>query len=69
MAQLLQPGDILLGISGKQISRFDPVEQILDSTVGKEVELQICRAGCVDQLTVMLRAVLQGACGPQDQGR
>src|SRR5690348_5301212 len=44
-ALALQPGDILLRINGRYVTTFDPVEQILDSAVGRQVRLDLERGG------------------------
>ncbi|CAI5746512.1 unnamed protein product [Peronospora destructor] len=41
----LQPGDVLIRVNGELITRFVPLEAILDENVGKEVELQVERSG------------------------
>jgi len=44
-ALALQPGDILLRINGRYITTFDPLEQILDASVGRQVRLDLERGG------------------------
>ncbi|HEY2036205.1 MAG TPA: trypsin-like peptidase domain-containing protein [Steroidobacteraceae bacterium] len=44
-ALALQPGDILLRINGRYVTTFDPVEQIVDSSVGGQVRLDLERGG------------------------
>ncbi|KAL3673731.1 hypothetical protein V7S43_001427 [Phytophthora oleae] len=41
----LQPGDVLVRVNGELITRFVPLEAILDDNVGSEIELQIERSG------------------------
>ncbi|MFI4877462.1 MAG: trypsin-like peptidase domain-containing protein [Steroidobacterales bacterium] len=41
----LQPGDILLRINGRYVTTFDPLEQVLDSAVGRQISLQLERGG------------------------
>ncbi len=41
----LQPGDILASIGGKTITTFEPLEALLDDSVGREVEVQVQRGG------------------------
>ncbi|KAL4152309.1 hypothetical protein PRNP1_009242 [Phytophthora ramorum] len=41
----LQPGDVLVRVNGELITRFVPLEAILDDNVGDEIELQIERSG------------------------
>jgi pro-apoptotic serine protease NMA111 len=45
---VLQTGDILLGIDGRPITTFEPLEETLDSGVGKTITLRLQRGG-VDQ--------------------
>lgn len=42
---LLQPGDVLISVAGICVTRFTPLESIIDSMVGKDVELVIERCG------------------------
>ena len=44
-ALALQPGDILLRVNGRYVTTFDPLEQTLDSSVGRQIHLQIERGG------------------------
>ncbi|KAL3232472.1 Uncharacterized protein RNJ44_04388 [Nakaseomyces bracarensis] len=41
----IKEGDILIAINGKRISTFIQVDDVLDSSVGKEVEFQVQRGG------------------------
>lgn len=41
----LAAGDILVGINGELITEFIPLEAILDSHVGKEIEIEVERGG------------------------
>ncbi len=41
----LAPGDILVGINGELITEFVPLEAILDSHVGQEIEIEVERGG------------------------
>jgi S1-C subfamily serine protease len=41
----LQPGDILVSIDGKAITTFEPLEALLDNSVGKQVRLRVQRGG------------------------
>ena len=41
----LQPGDILLRVNGRYITTFDPLERILDSSVGRQIRLHLERGG------------------------
>ena len=42
---VLQPGDILLRLNGRYVSQFEPLEEVLDSSVGAQVELELERGG------------------------
>ncbi|HVA54238.1 MAG TPA: trypsin-like peptidase domain-containing protein [Gammaproteobacteria bacterium] len=42
---ILQAGDILLGVNGLSISSFMPLEEILDSSIGKSLSLEFDRGG------------------------
>jgi S1-C subfamily serine protease len=44
-ALALQPGDILLRVNGRYVTTFDPLAQILDSSVGRQVRLDLERGG------------------------
>lgn len=41
----LAPGDILIRINGKLITKFVPLESILDSHVGQEIDIELERGG------------------------
>jgi S1-C subfamily serine protease len=42
---VLQPGDILLRLNGHYVAQFEPLEEVLDSSVGAEVEVALERGG------------------------
>eukprot|EP00929_Paragymnodinium_shiwhaense_P105180 TRINITY_DN7009_c0_g3_i1.p1 TRINITY_DN7009_c0_g3~~TRINITY_DN7009_c0_g3_i1.p1 ORF type:complete len:1044 (+),score=149.24 TRINITY_DN7009_c0_g3_i1:48-3179(+) len=42
---LLEPGDILLSLNGKRITRFVPLEELLDDAVGETIEICVQRGG------------------------
>lgn len=44
---VLQPGDILTHLNGKYVTQFEPLEEVLDSSVGGQVELELERGGKV----------------------
>jgi len=46
-SSVVEPGDILVRVNGQLLTEFDPLEAILDDSVGKEVELEIERGGQV----------------------
>src|SRR5215469_11172295 len=43
--RVLQPGDILLRLNGRYVAQFEPLEDVLDASVGSEVELELERGG------------------------
>ncbi|HEU5399381.1 MAG TPA: trypsin-like peptidase domain-containing protein [Gammaproteobacteria bacterium] len=44
-AGLLQPGDVLLSVGGKELSTFVPLDEEMDSSVGKTLDVGILRGG------------------------
>jgi pro-apoptotic serine protease NMA111 len=42
---VLQPGDILLRVNGRYVTQFEPLEEVLDGSVGAHAELELERAG------------------------
>ena len=42
---VLQPGDILLRVNGHYVAQFEPLEEVLDDSVGGQVELELERGG------------------------
>jgi S1-C subfamily serine protease len=42
---VLQPGDILVRVNGELVTQFEPLDTVLDDSVGKPVELQVSRGG------------------------
>jgi pro-apoptotic serine protease NMA111 len=44
-ALALQPGDILLRVNGRYVTTFDPLEEILDSSVERQIRLDLVRGG------------------------
>ncbi|MEM9056963.1 MAG: PDZ domain-containing protein, partial [Pseudomonadota bacterium] len=49
---VLRPGDILLRVDGELITRFVPLEAVLDDAVGTAVEVEIERGGSVQTVSV-----------------
>jgi pro-apoptotic serine protease NMA111 len=41
----LQPGDVLTRINGKLIAEFEPMAQVIDTSVGKAIDLELERGG------------------------
>ena len=50
----LQPGDILTHVNGQLLTTFEPLDQIMDSSVGRSVQVRVERGGerVEQQLTV-----------------
>ena len=42
---VLQAGDILVRLNGRHVTQFEPLEEVLDASVGKPVELELERGG------------------------
>jgi S1-C subfamily serine protease len=42
---VLQPGDILLRVNGHYVTQFEPLEEVVDGSVGGQVELELERGG------------------------
>lgn len=42
---VLQPGDILTKVNSKYVTQFEPLEEVLDSAVGGQVEVELERGG------------------------
>ena len=42
---VLEPGDVLVRVNGQLVTQFDPLEAVLDDSVGKVVQLQLSRGG------------------------
>ena len=42
---VMQPGDVLVRVNGVLVTRFEPLEAVLDDSVGASVELQLQRGG------------------------
>ncbi|MBV9621379.1 MAG: PDZ domain-containing protein [Gammaproteobacteria bacterium] len=42
---VLQPGDILVRLNGRHVTQFEPLEEVLDASVGGTVELELERGG------------------------
>ncbi len=42
---VLQPGDILVRLNGHYVTQFEPLEEVLDSSVGQQLEVELERGG------------------------
>src|SRR5262249_45356502 len=43
--ETLQPGDVLVRVNGRYVTQFEPLSEVLDSSVGGTVELELERGG------------------------
>jgi len=43
--KVLQPGDVLVRVNGQLVASFEPLEAMLDDSVGQQIELQLERGG------------------------
>jgi len=41
----LQPGDVLVKVNGKYVTQFEPLDDLMDSFVGKTVDMELERGG------------------------
>jgi S1-C subfamily serine protease len=48
----LQPGDILVGIDGRAITTFEPLEELLDNAIGRKIALQVQRGGATRNVQI-----------------
>jgi pro-apoptotic serine protease NMA111 len=51
----LQPGDILVRVDGKLVATFEPLDEVLDASVGETVTLEVQRGGEVLEKTVRVQ--------------
>ena len=42
---VLQPGDILLRVNGRYVTQFEPLEEVLDESVGQSLDVELERGG------------------------
>jgi S1-C subfamily serine protease len=42
---VLQPGDILVRVNGRYVTQFEPLDEVLDASVGSQVQLDLERGG------------------------
>jgi S1-C subfamily serine protease len=42
---VLQPGDILVRVNGHYVTQFEPLEEVLDNSVGQQLEVELERGG------------------------
>jgi pro-apoptotic serine protease NMA111 len=48
----LQTGDILISVDGRSITTFEPLEQLLDDSIGKRLRLTVQRGGAARNMEV-----------------
>lgn len=53
-ADVLNPGDVLVRVNGKYLTQFEPLNAVLDDSVGAEVELELERGGKLLSTKVMV---------------
>jgi S1-C subfamily serine protease len=41
----IQPGDVLVKVNGKYVTQFEPLDEVMDSSVGRSVDLELERGG------------------------
>ncbi len=51
-ADQLAPGDILVSIEGKPVTTFEPLEELLDSSIGKPIKVELQRGGTARNVTI-----------------
>jgi len=61
---VLEPGDILVRVEGRLTTTFDPLAEVLDSDVGRSVELELQRGG--ERLTREIEIEDLGAITPSE---
>lgn len=54
----LQPGDAVVRLNGEIVTAFLPMEDALDSSVGKCVQVELDRAGCRIDVAVSVQVIL-----------
>ncbi len=42
---VLQPGDILVKVNGRYVTQFEPLDEVVDSSVGAQIQLDLERGG------------------------
>jgi pro-apoptotic serine protease NMA111 len=50
--KVLEPGDILLRLNGHYVTQFEPLEEVLDDSVGKPVQVDVERGGKILSATL-----------------
>jgi S1-C subfamily serine protease len=51
-ADQLAPGDILVSMEGKNITTFEPLEDLLDGSIGKPIKVELQRGGTVRNVSI-----------------
>jgi len=52
---LLQIGDILIGVEGRNITTFEPLEDLLDNSIGQRLKLKVQRGADLREVEVEVR--------------
>jgi len=51
----LQPGDILVRVNGNLVATFDPLAEVLDSSVGQGIDVEVERGGEVVRMSLVVQ--------------
>jgi membrane-associated protease RseP (regulator of RpoE activity) len=54
-SEFLEEGDILVSIDGVNVTKFVPLEEIMDSNVGKEIHVVVERGGTKMEVTITVQ--------------
>jgi S1-C subfamily serine protease len=54
-SEFLEEGDVLLKVNGDFVTKFVPLETILDDSVGKNITVEISRGGILNQFQVRVQ--------------
>lgn len=54
-AGVLQPGDILIRMDGEYVTTFEPLEEVLDEAVGREIQLELRRGSELRKATLRVQ--------------
>jgi S1-C subfamily serine protease len=61
---VLEPGDVLVGLEGRAVVHFQPLEALLDACVGGSVAVEVERGGRLIRTRVQVSAPLPATCLP-----
>jgi S1-C subfamily serine protease len=51
----LRPGDIMVRVNGKLVATFDPLAEVLDSSVGQDIDVEVERGGEVVRMRLAVQ--------------